>query len=99
MFYSYKFICIIVSLSFLFFVMSRRPPRSTRTDTLFPYTTFVRSRRRAFLVPDADRGDLRVRLRGQRRDDPAVAHVHPGPRVRPAAHPRSRTRKIGRAHV
>src|SRR3546814_4190524 len=23
--------------------MSRRPPRSTRTDTLFPYTTLVRS--------------------------------------------------------
>src|SRR3546814_12554232 len=25
------------------FVMIRRPPRSTRTDTLFPYTTLVRS--------------------------------------------------------
>src|SRR3546814_16732699 len=24
--------------------MIRRPPRSTRTDTLFPYTTLVRSR-------------------------------------------------------
>src|SRR3546814_8129117 len=24
--------------------MNRRPPRSTRTDTLFPYTTLVRSR-------------------------------------------------------
>src|SRR3546814_9545777 len=24
--------------------MSRRPPRSTRTDTLFPYTTLFRSR-------------------------------------------------------
>src|SRR3546814_3032742 len=26
-----------------FFVMVRRPPRSTRTDTLFPYTTLFRS--------------------------------------------------------
>src|SRR3546814_4380503 len=26
-----------------FFLMYRRPPRSTRTDTLFPYTTLVRS--------------------------------------------------------
>src|SRR3546814_7151118 len=26
-----------------FFLMSRRPPRSTRTDTLFPYTTLFRS--------------------------------------------------------
>src|SRR3546814_15040555 len=28
---------------FLFFLMIRRPPRSTRTDTLFPYTTLFRS--------------------------------------------------------
>src|SRR3546814_19800722 len=27
--------------------MIRRPPRSTRTDTLFPYTTLFRSRRDA----------------------------------------------------
>src|SRR3546814_6363064 len=26
----------------LFFLMIRRPPRSTRTDTLFPYTTLFR---------------------------------------------------------
>src|SRR3546814_2120237 len=30
--------------------MSRRPPRSTRTDTLFPYTTLFRSSRRSALV-------------------------------------------------
>src|SRR3546814_14180268 len=28
-----------------FFLMIRRPPRSTRTDTLFPYTTLFRSQR------------------------------------------------------
>src|SRR3546814_8633038 len=52
--------------------MIRRPPRSTRTDTLFPYTTLFRShlaerldnmsRRRRTLVPmdqhDARRGDV-----------------------------------------
>src|SRR3546814_15070468 len=27
----------------IFFIMIRRPPRSTRTDTLFPYTTLFRS--------------------------------------------------------
>src|SRR3546814_1000396 len=32
------FICFI-----FFFLMRRRPPRSTRTDTLFPYTTLFRS--------------------------------------------------------
>src|SRR3546814_11529644 len=31
----------------LFFLMIRRPPRSTRTDTLFPYTTLFRSDRRS----------------------------------------------------
>src|SRR3546814_13255692 len=30
-------------ISFFFFLMLRRPPRSTRTDTLFPYTTLFRS--------------------------------------------------------
>src|SRR3546814_10165099 len=29
----------------LYLLMIRRPPRSTRTDTLFPYTTLFRSRR------------------------------------------------------
>src|SRR3546814_8960810 len=29
----------------VFFLMIRRPPRSTRTDTLFPYTTLFRSER------------------------------------------------------
>src|SRR3546814_11011728 len=32
-------------MSFFFFLRIRRPPRSTRTDTLFPYTTLFRSRR------------------------------------------------------
>src|SRR3546814_17911614 len=35
-----------VSLFFFFFLMIRRPPISTRTDTLFPYTTLFRSNRR-----------------------------------------------------
>src|SRR3546814_18498635 len=30
-------------LLFFFFLMIRRPPRSTRTDTLFPYTTLFRA--------------------------------------------------------
>src|SRR3546814_19225561 len=33
---------IVVDL-FCFFLMIRRPPGSTRTDTLFPYTTLFRS--------------------------------------------------------
>src|SRR3546814_18757176 len=34
--------CATFCFSF-FFLMIRRPPRSTRTDTLFPYTTLFRS--------------------------------------------------------
>src|SRR3546814_11105442 len=37
--------------------MLRRPPRSTRTDTLFPYTTLFRSRRAGF--PAARRATVR----------------------------------------
>src|SRR3546814_12725441 len=37
------FICHHIFLLFFFFLMIRRPPRSTRTDTLFPYTTLFRS--------------------------------------------------------
>src|SRR3546814_14229466 len=45
------FLCLcLFSDVFFFFLMIRRPPRSTRTDTLFPYTTLFRSRRRAARV-------------------------------------------------
>src|SRR3546814_4674804 len=43
--------------------MSRRPPRYTRTDTLFPYTTLVRS----IALPEAreNANDLCIPLRAQ----------------------------------
>src|SRR3546814_4668724 len=40
---------------FFFFLMIRRPPRSTRTDTLFPYTTLFRSRPDGLSQDDARR--------------------------------------------
>src|SRR3546814_14323966 len=39
----YMFSCSIMFFCVFFFLMIRRPPRSTRTDTLFPYTTLFRS--------------------------------------------------------
>src|SRR3546814_14714330 len=72
--------------------MIRRPPRSTRTDTLFPYTTLFRSavvahavRRRE--VPAAgetiqhvaDVADQGARQR--RRGDPALGRLHLQPAV------------------
>src|SRR3546814_12743704 len=34
---------VVLGSCCVFFLMIRRPPRSTRTDTLFPYTTLFRS--------------------------------------------------------
>src|SRR3546814_7133392 len=45
--------------------MIRRPPRSTRTDTLFPYTTLFRSHSRLLQASIRDRGDPRRSRRGQ----------------------------------
>src|SRR3546814_17848489 len=47
-----------VAVCLFCFLSVRRPPRSTRTDTLFPYTTLFRSGDR---VPDADLAP-RIRL-------------------------------------
>src|SRR3546814_88010 len=41
--YGVLFVVHLFCLLFVFFLMIRRPPRSTRTDTLFPYTTLFRS--------------------------------------------------------
>src|SRR3546814_16783184 len=41
------------SYVWFFFLMIRRPPRSTRTDTLFPYTTLFRSVAHPALIPIA----------------------------------------------
>src|SRR3546814_20272663 len=38
-----SFVACVYFLCCFFFLMIRRPPRSTRTDTLFPYTTLFRS--------------------------------------------------------
>src|SRR3546814_16240314 len=37
------YVVLYVTLVLFIFLMLRRPPRSTRTDTLFPYTTLFRS--------------------------------------------------------
>src|SRR3546814_1578429 len=48
----------MVSVFCFFFLMIRRPPRSTRTDTLFPYTTLFRSSLGRFRIPGDMRRDL-----------------------------------------
>src|SRR3546814_11350330 len=55
------------------FLMIRRPPRSTRTDTLFPYTTLFRSHRDVVL--ERGRAQFDVAHAPQR---PFTVHAGPG---------------------
>src|SRR3546814_12164527 len=58
-----------------FFLMIRRPPRSTRTDTLFPYTTLFRSdagRLVGLVARAAEAGTHVLRLAAEQRVDGVV---------------------------
>src|SRR3546814_12911431 len=69
------FLCISLICVF-FFLMIRRPPRSTRTDTLFPYTTLFRSHaRRACVARMQQRGVDPLEVEGERERAADVAHV------------------------
>src|SRR3546814_4631578 len=73
--------------------MIRRPPRSTRTDTLFPYTTLCRSHvlklgladRDIVRVGIGDRADVRFDAYPRRHFDATVIQIGHG------ADPRSRS--------
>src|SRR3546814_16871770 len=106
------FSLLVLGFIFLlfFFLMIRRPPRSTRTDTLFPYTTLFRSdpRRggaamaarapvRPLRSPPRHRRRLRADARRQHRAGDAAhggAAARAGLRLR-----RAQLREIGRANV
>src|SRR3546814_13548421 len=67
----------VVRFGVIFFLMIRLPPRSTRTDTLFPYTTLFRSRashcEALFFIP--------ARPRPAAHDNPDLS-IHPPRRQR-----------------
>src|SRR3546814_2358961 len=83
--------------------MTRRPPRSTRTDTLFPYTTLFRSpagEDRQSREEDARRLHPQGRLRHHRRRPPLPRTADPrrGPaalRARRAAEVRGAEERAG----
>src|SRR3546814_2427165 len=87
--------------------MLRRPPRSTRTDTLFPYTTLFRSERRKshprrdHAPEGSGRGsagmqdDLCVAVLGAHRE-PLFQQPHEALRVGPAEVPADPQRADGR---
>src|SRR3546814_14552962 len=83
--------------------MIRRPPRSTRTDTLFPYTTLFRSEGQRELPEQGIAGrtgalDARVvaaephRKRSADHDVEALGPIHPVLIIKEAADPFDRTR-------
>src|SRR3546814_11970771 len=97
---------MLVEFLIVVFLMCRRPPRSTRTDTLFPYTTLFRSvvialRRTAPYTLRRDGNKLYVEI-----ENPAVATAA-NPRAQAAIPGGSnvsnvdfrRGEQIGRAHV
>src|SRR3546814_13703303 len=98
-----------------FFLMIRRPPRSTRTDTLFPYTTLFRSTTEGYdfkfnwLLPDTGIGQFGVNWSTTYVDtykavgaNGAVQPRKVGVEVNDSAIPEwtsNLATKIGRAHV
>src|SRR3546814_14421782 len=91
---------MFVILCLFCFLMIRRPPRSTRTDTLFPYTTLFRSRAGGI---EAERLEIarqhlhrRDPARFDRRDEIGAlieGEVCAAPKAKPLGI------EIGRAHV
>src|SRR3546814_11380813 len=70
-------VCGVVGGSFcfwcvFFFLMIRRPPRATRTDTLFPYTTLFRSDHASAIAVDDGRPGI------DRRQGPRVSGLGEG---------------------
>src|SRR3546814_11409386 len=90
--------------SYLFLLLSiRRPPRSTRTDTLFPYSTLFRSAMHLaaryggdeffVLLADASMHDAAVFV------ERVLEHYDAEIRKLGFGSPRRNVREIGRAHV
>src|SRR3546814_14585190 len=88
---SFRVFCVVIVLYvydmyvvvyFFFFLMIRRPPRSTRTDTLFPYTTLFRSQeflRACRRRPGRHRPRRRAESRQHRPGPPAGRRVYHPP--------------------
>src|SRR3546814_14921285 len=84
-----------------FFLLIRRPPKSTRTDTLFPYTTLFRSVEnrlaRRFGIDRQPGGEVAGLLEDDRAAEPVDAgHGAAGAMLRNA---RRDPVQIGRAHA
>src|SRR3546814_14079829 len=91
--------CVVIAF---FFLMIRRPPRSTLTDTLFPYTTLFRStcqrwasRLRSMRTDMESQAPQRLR-RFRRKQRPAARDPDQEGQARTAEQRRSDDQRIGR---
>src|SRR3546814_10463061 len=87
----YMDVCSCILSSLFLFLMIRRPPRSTRIDTLFPYTTLFRSHAaRQRFSPRMLAKSGSVRLRGSHSQGPGgIPGGYPGRRSAGQHHARS----------
>src|SRR3546814_5452218 len=60
----------------MFFLMNRRPPRFTRTDTLFPYTTLFRSLDTHLTAVPSVIASYAIRPKGARKRKPLQLFWH-----------------------
>src|SRR3546814_6293640 len=68
----------------MFCLMIRRPPRSTRTDTLFPYTTLFRLDREINARDDRNPAETRLRKKSRRSGVQVRCEIERhGPRLHP----------------
>src|SRR3546814_19526691 len=75
---------MLLEFRLIFCLIVRRPPRSTRTDTLFPYTTLFRSRLTRLKISTwlgSGRLQKKVLKRYGTRLKPPTAHIRSTPNV------------------
>src|SRR3546814_12234731 len=68
---------LLVVLFLFFFLMIPLPPRSTRTDTLFPYATLFRSFGAARQAGDGGAGQPLAQVDGYREAQVGAPRLHP----------------------
>src|SRR3546814_16385179 len=72
----FMYVIMLLVRVFGFLLMIRRPPRSTRIDTLFPYTTLFRSRSAALQLADLATRREYINLIRKQVDLDVVDEVH-----------------------
>src|SRR3546814_17599138 len=86
-----------------FFLIIRRPPRSTRTDTLCPYTTLFRSEADPADAPEPESAPAEeasaVTKAKPSRKSAAAKPKKPASKAKAAAAGSTEGERIGRAHV